>query len=607
MGFALLDAALLHTLAPADRWLEDHAQRRVAAVQQPSDEIVIVDIDEASLVRMQPVAGKWPWPRAVHGELIDGLVARGARAVVFDVLFSEADAFNPESDRLFDEAVGRHRQVYLPMLQLPAAENQGVPLAEVAPLLGIEKTPQAQANARAALLPPQAVSPAYWRTGLINFLEDEDGVGRRYWVRRDVEGWRIPSLPARVAADLGASLPPDEAIRLNWSGGARAFTHVSYADLFEDFGRRQPQRPADELRGKVVIVGSAAAGLQDLRVTPIASLYPGVQILATALDNLITGQAVVEAPWFWAWGLTLVLVGGLYWRFARGGHVFHQVAALVVGTGLVYVVVVMAAGSRWLLPLASPILIAWAYTLFSGLLAYLHEKRSRAHAVAMFSRFLNPNVVDRIVEQGETIESLSGKSREVTVLFSDIRGFTTLSESRPPEAIVTLLNRYFSRQVEVVFRHHGTLDKFVGDCIMAFWGAPLDDPAHARHAVEAAMEMQAVLADFRRELAEEAAAGGELPDFDVGIGLHTGPAVVGFIGARQKLEYTAIGDTVNLASRIEGLTKGRARVLVSETTRAACPEMAFVSHGGHKVKGRSAEVELFEPVAAAIDDGNRGE
>jgi adenylate cyclase len=227
------------------------------------------------------------------------------------------------------------------------------------------------------------------------------------------------------------------------------------------------------------------------------------------------------------------------------------------------------------------------------MLAYLREKRAREQAVRLFSRFLNPAVVRQIVDQGETVESLSGKTRQISVLFSDIRGFTTLSETRPPQEIVKLLNRYFSRQVGVVFRHGGTLDKFIGDCIMAFWGAPLEDERHAEHAVAAALEMERVLLEFRRELGE---AGGE---FDVGIGIHTGPAVVGFIGAEQKLDYTAIGDSVNLASRIEGLTKdAHSRILVSRETMAACHNaFAFSSRGSYKVKGRTQEVELFQPGA----------
>ena len=215
-------------------------------------------------------------------------------------------------------------------------------------------------------------------------------------------------------------------------------------------------------------------------------------------------------------------------------------------------------------------------------------RKSREKAVQLFSRFVNPHVVQELVAHGGL--SRAGESRQITILFSDIRGFTTLSEKRTPQEIVALLNRYFTLQVEVIFRHGGSLDKFIGDAIMAFWGAPLDDPEHAKHAVAAAMEMADVLQRFKAELNEQDAG------FGVGIGIHSGPAVVGLIGSEQRREYTAIGDTVNLGSRIEGLTKGVSRILVSRETMELCGDaFKFESHGSFKVKGRDQEVELFAP------------
>ncbi|HEV2211796.1 MAG TPA: adenylate/guanylate cyclase domain-containing protein, partial [Gammaproteobacteria bacterium] len=198
--------------------------------------------------------------------------------------------------------------------------------------------------------------------------------------------------------------------------------------------------------------------------------------------------------------------------------------------------------------------------------------------------------VSELVKTKRNLLDQGAVSREVTVLFSDIRGFTTLSEARTPEQVVAILNRYFSKQVEVVFRHQGTVDKFIGDCIMAFWGAPVADPDQAKHAVAAALEMGRVLEEFRKDL-------GDLSEvFDIGVGIHTGKAVVGFMGSENKLDYTAIGDTVNLASRIEGQTKGVGRVLVSSATREACGDaFDFVEKGTYKVKGREQPVQLFEP------------
>jgi adenylate cyclase len=210
----------------------------------------------------------------------------------------------------------------------------------------------------------------------------------------------------------------------------------------------------------------------------------------------------------------------------------------------------------------------------------------------LFSRFLDPRVVTGLVEKGETDSTLTGQKREITVLFSDIRGFTTLSEQKTPQEIVDILNRYFSRQVEVIFRHGGTLDKYIGDAIMAFWGAPTEQPDHARRALAAAREMEQTLLAFRKEM------GADGEHFDIGIGLNSGEAVVGFIGSPEhRQDYTVIGDTVNTASRIEGATKGRARILVSEATRNAIgPDVTFKDHGFAKLKGKGEEVRLYEPL-----------
>ncbi len=588
---AALEVFWLQRLRPLENRLSDAFVRLHSLSRQADPDIVIVDIDEKSLAQMADTAGSYPWPRAVHGELVEGIERQKPRAIVFDILFTDPDIYRKDSDAYFNQAVSAHSNVYFPMLRLPSGgDGQGIPLAEYGRQLGFEPPASPDPEARAALALPGALAPENWRLGAINFLEDADGIGRRYYLYLDAQGWRIPSLPARVAKDLGYPIPAGNALVLGWQGPALAHPHVSYADLYQDLARQKPRRPANEFKDKIVVIGASAAGLHDIRSTPVDSLHPAVEILATALDNLKNRGYVREAGRGAVFALAALLLAGLGAAFSRGPSPLKAAAGLVPASLALVGAEYFAVTRLILLPVFVPLAFGWAYYLAATVHVYLKERKAREETVRTFNRFLDPRVVKELMGRGQTAESLSGRGGELTVLFSDIRGFTTLSEAHTPHEIVDLLNRYFSRQVEVVFRHGGTLDKFIGDAIMAFWGAPAADDQQAEHAVACALEMVDTLLAFKQEL-------GELGQtFDVGIGIHTGPAVVGFIGSEQRQDYTAIGDTVNLSSRIEGQTKGVARILVSSDTVVRCGNaFDFIDHGSYKVKGRTQEVQLFEP------------
>jgi adenylate cyclase len=578
----------LQVLQPLENRVLDRYVRVQAAKVAPDPDIVLIDIDEKSLAAMEKEAGRWPWPRVVYAELVEGLAAQKPRAIVFDILFTEADRFRPQEDEAFAAAVTEHRNTYFPLLRLPASgDARGVPMTEIAPLIGVARGKGADPEARAALVPPMVLPPEQWRVGLIGFAEDADGVGRRYALRESIRGWQVPSLPARVAFDLGYPVPDSDDIVLAWRGAKGSFPRVSFSDLYEEFNKSKRTRPADEFTGKILIIGTAASGLQDLRVTPLDSLQPGAEILGTAIENLKNGRQMRYAARWWPGLIGVGLIFLVYLAFRIGvdaritGGVLAAASAGLVTTSWAMV------GSLVLLPVVTPLAAAWLFFGTAALAEFLRERRQRQAAMAQFSRFTNPHVAKLLVERG----GIDTARRVVTLLFSDIRGFTTLSETRSPEEVIALLNRYFSLQVDVVFRHSGSLDKFIGDCIMAIWGAPLDDPDHAKHAVACALDMVDTLIAFRRAL------GAEDSGFDVGIGVHSGPAVVGLMGSQKRLEYTAIGDTVNLASRIEGLTKdAKRRVLVSKDTVELCGDAFEFEHcGTFPVRGRVQPVELFEP------------
>jgi len=563
--------------------------RAAAGARSVSNDVVIVDIDQRSLEEMNEYAGSWPWPRSVHGELIDHIAKQAPKAIVFDLLFNEVDVFRPEQDAALADAVARQDNVYLAMTLND--NGTGAPAGRLPKSVGAMPLSGARPDARVPLMLPLVMlrHPEAMRGGLINFNADSDKTGRHVDLYRDRNGWRFPSMPARLAGDFGRPVPDRQQVMLNWRSG---WTHIPYVDLFLDSQRQHPTRPAHELRGKIVIIGTAAPGLQDLRPTPLGSSYPGVEVLATGIDNLQRGDWLREVPRPWMALLAVLMIGLVATGFARAWNaatIGYGLAAVTAAV-LVFAWFQLAAGLWW--PVPAVLACAWAFYVLAGGAAYLEERARQERTFGMFKRFLDPNIVASLVESGEIDYRANAISRDVTVLFSDIRGFTSLSENSSPEVVVELLNRYFSRQVEVIFRHGGTLDKFIGDAIMAFWGAPVANPHHAKAAIAAAIDMSKALEELRGELGK---LGAEL---DIGIGLHSGKAVVGFIGSPDRLDYTVIGDTVNLASRIEGLTKGIARVLVSEATRAAAGEdFEYADHGRHQVKGREQPVQLYEPLA----------
>ena len=580
--FLWLDWARIIDQRGGDVLLSAAAQRR-----PQSDKVVIVDIDQHSLEAMNDDAGSWPWPRSVHGELIDAIAAQHPQAIVFDVLFNEADVFRPEHDAAFADAVARNPNVWLAMTLND--DGTGAVVSELPAAVGARAVGHPAPGARVPIMLPLVVAqqPAAMRGGLINFTPDSDGTGRHHSLYADRAGWRFPSLAARVTAAAGRPLPADAAVMLNWRRGWR---HVSYSDIYLDQLRREPQRPRDEFTGKIVVIGTAAPGLMDFRVSPLASTYPGVEILATALDNLARGDWLREVRRPAMLPLALGLIALLTIGFARKISP-QRLLAVLLGVTLLTIAL------SWILllrgtfvPVLGALIFGWGYFLVASGLAYLDERARRLRTATLFGRFLDARVVSQLIDKGEIDLSQQAEAREISVLFSDIRGFTALSEVTAPEAVVAMLNSYFSRQVRVIFAHGGTLDKFIGDAIMAFWGAPVAQANHAARAVSAALAMSDALEELRGGLGAIGAG------LEIGIGVHSGKAVVGLIGSSERLDYTAIGDTVNLASRVEGLTKGVARVLVTDVTRQLAGDaFEWRDCGLHPVKGREEQVRLFEP------------
>lgn len=507
----------------------------------PFRDIVIVAIDEPSIQAL----GRWPWPRSIHARLVDLLTKHGARVIAFDVLFTEPDSSGKSSDAAFADAIRRSGRVVLNSFFDDV--DSGEPTVHR----------------------PLPSFAGHAQVGFANVSPEFDGVSRKIPLVIPYQSHLEPSFAAAVLSlyrnqpvERVLNAVPSSAVEdtgkmlLNFRGGYQTFPYISYAEALE--GR--PSRK-DFYQGKIVLIGGTATALFDHLPIPFAPLFPGVEIQATAVDNLITGSYLKALP---KWVGVLEIAGaaflmGLCLPFL-GPWAGALLAVGVIG-GLLAADV--SAFSKFFLAADFVAPATTCLACYVGVLFYrlVTEEREKRWIKSTFSQYLSPKVITLLVQDPARLK-LGGEEREISILFSDIEHFTTASEQLGTAPLVEFLNQYLTLMSDVILKHDGVVDKYVGDAIMAFWNAPLDQGDHARLACSAALECQAVLRKFREEFKSRL-----LPPVFSRIGINTGPAKVGNMGSKTRLSYTAIGDSVNLASRLEGANKVFGTYLmISETT-----------------------------------------
>lgn len=602
----------------------DTYDRRVAGTARPSapaDRISLVLIDNDSLRRMEPLVGRWPWPRLVHATVIDYLAAAGAKVIAYDVLFPERDLrkfmvantewTGEESDAALVESTRKAGNV-VHVAEAASAElidpSREIAADLTAPALNVRLAMPACVQNRPRLTPPfPALAQASRAIGHTLFILDADGPVRRIAPVVQVGERMIPSLSLAATTVARATVAPpvtvDEgqcAALVPWRGpaenanGQPTFTSYSFYDLFRAQQQvYEGQRPdVDPLlfKDRIVIVGVNADGLHEVFTTPFPEgEINGPEVHANMADALLANRSIARThPWATV-ALTLAGAGvvgaaGLYLGAWLTGAVALAAAAILIWQSLAWF-----SRGFWI-PVTIPALaIVFA---FVGDLAwkYVVEGREKRKVKKLFSRYVSKDVFDQLVAD-PSLAALGGARRHMTVLFSDIRGFTTMSEKGSPEDVVSQLNELFTRMVGVVFDHRGTVDKFVGDMVMALYGAPLDDPEHADHAVQTALAMIRTLNEMNQQWQSRGK-----PVLDIGIGINTGDMVAGNIGSETIMSYTVIGDAVNLGARLESLNKDYGtRIIISEATRAALKGRYDIHPlGDVVVKGKTTPVAIFE-------------
>lgn len=538
----------------------------LAAPMRSDLPIVILAIDEPTF---QELGQQWPFPRSLHGRLLERVRADGARGVAFDIVFAEPGGAG--EDEAFAQSIRRAGNVVL------AASQERIENANATIWTQVRPLPQ--------LLAAGAVA------GDIGAQPDDDYVVRRQSPGEDTLAAQL----ARFAPARAAAGPPPTLVEYLGPRGTvdtRSYYQAVTPGLL----------PPGFFRGKLVLVGRStrsAVELQsraDMFNSPFTGggadrLFPGVELQATMVANRLTGGGLHELPAAWPYAL-LVVLGGVLLAATRRLH--PAATAAVAGGGVLLVFAASLAAFAWYRHWLPPLLPAAGLVALYGattLVEYLSARRRAARMRGMFAQYVPPVVVQRLVEQPQLLR-LGGETREVTLMFTDLANFTTLSEQLSAEQTVEVLTAYFNAMTPIVHRWQGTLDKFIGDAIMAFWGAPLDDAQHAEHAVRAAIEMQAAM---QQVVADLRARG--LPPIGMRIGLHTGTAVVGNVGAESRFSYTAIGDAVNLAARLEGANKafGTGILLSAATAIRLPPDLRLRPLDDVIVKGKTEPVRVFTP------------
>ena len=631
----------------AEAWLYDAWLKRTAPIG-PDDRIAILDIDEASLKSV----GRWPWSRDTMAALVDKLHDHYyVGALGFDVVFAEPDNSSgldslkqlAKSDLASNREFQTALKQLVPRLDYDARFAQA--LADRPIAMGFYFIPAGYGDTKSGSLPPPSLPlsvfaplqpgmpsatgyganlPTYQSVaqgaGFFNMRADEDGTARQMHLVAPYGDGYYPALSAstlRVAfggdpliagvetssilgrqytapwvevGGIRVPLSADGTVYVPYRAGA-PFPYISAAQVLSG------KAPLAQLENRIVLLGSTAPGLADLRVTPFSSTFPGVEIHAHLIAGMLDGTTRSTPPWAGDAQLAAVLILGGVLTFVLLR--FGPVVGLASSIGLLALLLAAyaAAWSRfWVVPMAAPMLMVFGLYAFNTAYGFFAESRNKRQMTKLFGQYVPPELAAEM-SQDPAHYTMDGQSRDMTVLFSDIRGFTNFSENLSPAELSEVLNAYLSTMTHIVQHQRGTIDKYIGDAIMAFWNAPVDLTDHASRAVQTALEMQAALPKLNKEFAARG-----WPDVKIGVGVNTGRMSVGNMGSEFRMSYTVMGDAVNLGSRLEGITKQYGvGILVTQTTVEADPVHVFMKIDDVRVKGKETPVAIYEPLGSQAD------
>lgn len=602
-------------------------------------DLVFIDVDEYSLGVMSSLYGGWPWPRAsVFGNMVEYMMEGEPAAVLFDVLFTEL------SSKRLDEDISTEDSDFAAISSVYGNLSHAAIFSKISSVYQTEQLPESaeynfsidvdDSKAKIKIpelndyqMPYPLLNECSGMIHLVNHVEDADGISRRCNILLKYQGKYYPCLalrglmmklqPTKLAlVDSDLLLMRDNELLVKIPLDKEGRFRINFYDTLERFGENtlsaigiyqnvQLYRqgvsmdaldyPPSFFKDKIVVIGSSANGLKDNKVTPMGKNFAGPFIHISAMSNILKKQRLYVVPDF-IWLLVISLCIVMMSLFVLYGK--NKYFKTIFGAAFIILVVLveLLLFKFWgiLLPVLIPLLgMVMTYLGTLVFISFSEEAEKKRVQTAM-GKYLAPSVMDEVLKNYDSLVGEVGKKRDITVLFSDIRSFTTFSERYSPEIVVSILNRYLEKMIDVIFDFNGTLDKIVGDEIMAFWGAPTEDENQAYNAVRAAIVMQEKLKELNDELAAEG-----YPSLANGVGINSGDMIVGNIGSAKRLDYTLIGDNVNLGARVEGLTKYyKVKVLITESTyqkvkdHYLCAFLDIVA-----VKGKAQGIRIYTPLA----------
>jgi adenylate cyclase len=601
----------------------DWRVRSVARASSHDPRIKVITIDQASLEYVSKEMGlAWPWPRSVYGPVLEFLHRAGAQGVAFDLLFTE-----PSNEMGDDEAFAQSVGGSLPVVSAVALQRGDMEESPEAQALFRDRQMEEQSSIlpylggltrshySAAALPVLPLLKASAGFGSVTSTSDDDQIVRHTQPGAYLKDIPVLSLPFALYATLHAHTGAEEELvsrqdqrgnyLIRYFGPAATYDTYSMSAILSSAirlseGKEAKVSPA-EFKDSYVVIGGSAPGLLDLRAVPFEGAYPGVEVNATILDNIIHRSFLrhVPLPYAIAIALSTLLLSTLAGLFLKRGGLMTQ-ALLVLGwVGGCFTV----AHLGWWLPMVDVVAGMFFIGIATGVLQYQIEGRQHRFIRNAFRYYLSPEVIERIVQDPSSLR-LGGERRELTILFSDIQGFTGISERLSADQLVQFLNRFLSEMSTIILESGGTLDKYQGDAVIAFWNAPLTVTDHRERAVGSALRCQARL----RELAGEFERSFGI-NVRMRIGIHTGVVSVGNFGSDQRFNYTMIGDAANVASRLEGVNKvfGTSVIVSDSTRREGSATVAWRKLGRVKVVGRNEPIEIYQPLDVAAESTLVGE